>query len=78
MIVHIVDIKCLALRVPEDNAPVRPDCHSPKSFQFAFERMEAEAGQVQICDRGRGIKARKNIAQSFSVFASNARRSSSS
>ncbi len=71
MVIHIVDIQCLALYVPKNDAPVRPNSHSPIAFQLTLEGMEAEAGQIHIRDRGGRIKPRKNIAQSFGVLASN-------
>lgn len=47
MIVHQIDIKCVAVHEEKDNPPVAGNGHTPVAFQFAPQRVEPVPRQIQ-------------------------------
>lgn len=72
MVIDIINIERIAFDEAEDHAPVSPHSYTPKSFEVAFERVQAEARHVHLRYGGSNIKSRQNIAQLGDVFRCNA------
>ncbi len=54
--------------------PVCTNCNRPKTFLPAFERMQLEAGHIDIGDHPDRIEPCQNIAEPFGVFGHDAAR----
>lgn len=48
MVVDQINVASVSFLKAENHAPVRPDSHTPKTFQVALERVEPETGEIHI------------------------------
>src|SRR5579859_1672106 len=60
MVVGQFNVKGILALKAEHDAPVGPHGHRPESFQVAFQRVQAIAGQVESLRRGSRIENRKD------------------
>jgi hypothetical protein len=68
VVVDIINVQGFTVDEPKNYPPISANCHRPKPFELAFERMQPKTCYVHISDISGGIKAGKNIAQFFRVF----------
>ena len=61
MIVHKVNIGCLAILEPKNNPPVRAHSHGPKASKFALQWVQTESRQSQRFDRFRRLQHAQNL-----------------
>jgi hypothetical protein len=61
VIIHKVNIGCLAMLEPKNNPPVGAHSHSPKAFELALQGVEAERWQPQRIDRFRRMQHAQNL-----------------
>lgn len=74
MVIDVINIQRVAFGEAENHAPIGPNRDRPKAFELAFERMQTEAGQIQVSGRSGGIKSHENITQLRSMFPDHAAR----
>jgi hypothetical protein len=60
MIIHQIDIMGVAVRKPEDHAPVGADRHGPKAGKVSLQGMKPEAGQIHVAHVTSFIEAGQN------------------
>jgi hypothetical protein len=60
VVVNQFNVKGVLAFKAENNAPVGPNGHGPKSFQVAFERVKAITWNVKSVGRRRGVKGGEN------------------
>jgi len=59
MVIGQLNVKGILSFKAENDAPIGPHSHGPKSLQAAFQRVQAIAGQIESLWRGRRIENRK-------------------
>jgi hypothetical protein len=74
MIVNEVDIGCLAVLEAKDDPPIRAHSDGPKTFEFTFQRMQAESWQPQRLDRFRRLQDSQNLFKFAHMLGINASR----
>jgi hypothetical protein len=67
VVIDIINILCIAIEA-KDHSSVCPNCHRPKTFHLAFQRMQPESRQVHVSNRRGSMKRCQNIPQLFGVF----------
>ena len=61
MVVHKINVGCLAVLETEDNAPVGPRSHRPKAFEVAFQRVQSEGRQPERLKGSRRVQHTQNL-----------------
>jgi hypothetical protein len=56
MVIEQINIERIAAVEAEDDAPIRGHLDCPKASQFAFKRVEPEAGGVYVGHSRRGVQ----------------------
>jgi len=72
MVIRIIDVKSVGVDKAENHPPVCANRYRPKAFEFAFERMQTEAGHIHIGHDARRIKPREDIAEPTDMLGENA------
>jgi hypothetical protein len=60
MVIEQINIERIAALEAEDDAPVRGHLDCPEASQFAFKRVEPEAGGVHVGHSRRGVQTAQN------------------
>ena len=72
VVIYIINVPYIATSKAKNHTPVRAYGHRPQSFEFAFERVQPEARQIQMSLEA--SRRAKNVAQLSGVFDHSARR----
>ena len=68
MVVDIIDIKGVRFGKTEDDPPICANSDRPQARQFAFERVQAEAGDIHIDRDASCLQPCENITQLLDVL----------
>jgi hypothetical protein len=71
VIVDQVNIISVAFVKAEDDAPVCPDCNTPKAFKVTFQGVQPETGQVHVFGLAGLVQNGKDIFYFLNVIGAN-------
>jgi hypothetical protein len=64
MIIHKIEIECIAFVKAKNHAPIAADCNAPIDRGIAFQPMQAPAWkQSDVFDGVRRVNGREHVAQ---------------
>jgi hypothetical protein len=72
VVIDQVDVTSVAFLKPEDDPPVHPYRHAPKSLEAAFQGMEPETGQVHVFRLAGTVQNGKDIFYFLEVIGADA------
>jgi hypothetical protein len=77
MIIHKIEIECIAFVKAKNHAPIAADCNAPIVREIAFQPMQTPAWkQSDVFDGVRRVNGREHVAHLSAKLAGMARRSS--
>ena len=71
MIVHHINVKCIALFKPENDAPIAGNRHAPKALHVAAKGMKTISRQIKVRWPQRPVEMRQDVRYAANVICPN-------